>query len=115
MAPVKLFARRFGDGKHVPFLTPWWGEAKEDRDSLHLGQFANWAASRPRVYDLVDSPGEADAFVLSISWRDTRSDPEARRFAEAEIASAAQHGRKIIIFFDSDHDDPIPWPAHAAR
>ncbi|MEO7799698.1 MAG: exostosin family protein [Opitutaceae bacterium] len=113
MAIFKLFARRFAEGKHVPFLAPWWGSSKEDPSSLHLGQFSKWGSSRPAGYQLVESPTEADAFVLSISWRDTRTDPEALRFAENEIQEAGRLGKKILIFFDSDHDNAIAWPAHA--
>lgn len=113
MPAIKLFARRYRPELHVPFLAPWWGIANEDAASLHSGQFARWAAARPPHYTLVEQPAEADVFVLSIPWKLTRSDPAARAFAEEEIQTAGRHGRKILIFFDSDHDDPIPWPEHA--
>jgi hypothetical protein len=113
MSVTKLFSRRYGPGTHVPFLAPWWGVANEDASSLHSGQFARWAASRPAAYTLVDNPADADVFVLSIPWKLTRSDPAARVFAEEEMAAAGKLGRRILIFFDSDHDDPMPWPEHA--
>jgi hypothetical protein len=110
----KLHARRYeGHGAHVPFLAPWWGAPPEDAASLHNGQFAAWASVRPAAYTLVATPGEADVFVLSIPWKLTRGNPAARAFADAEIRAAGNLGRKIVIFFDSDHDEAIAWPAHA--
>jgi Exostosin family len=114
MPVTKLFARRYpGTAGYVPFLAPWWGVPKEDASSLHTGQFTKWAASRPAEYALVESPAAADAFVLSIPWKQTRGDAPARAFAEGEIDEAGRLGKKILIFFDSDHDDPMPWPEHA--
>lgn len=114
MPITKFFARRYsGAPGYVPFLAPWWGSPAEDASSLHAGQFANWAASRPAHYALVEAPAEADAFVLSIPWKQTRGDAAALAFAEGEMRDAGKLGKKIIIFFDSDHDDPMPWPEHA--
>ncbi|MBC8012404.1 MAG: hypothetical protein H7067_20165, partial [Burkholderiales bacterium] len=110
----KLYARRFpGPTPHVPFLAPWWGEPREDDASLNRGQFARWASARPAAYFLVSTPAEADVHVLSIPWKATRSDPAALAFAEEEIAAAAAHDKRILIFFDSDHDEQIDWPDHA--
>ncbi|MBC7368051.1 MAG: hypothetical protein H7343_14765, partial [Undibacterium sp.] len=115
MSPVfKLFARRYErGGSHVPFLAPWWGAPSEDAASLHRGQFDRWASARPAAYTLVDHPAEADIFVLSIPWKLTRGDPAARAFADSEIHAAAKSHRPIVIFFDSDHDEIVAWPAHA--
>jgi hypothetical protein len=114
MPITKIFSRRYDDsGSHVPFLAPWWGATAEDKNSLHVGQFAEWAAARPAEYALVDDPRAADAFVLSIPWKLTRGNPKAAAFAESEISAAKTVGKKIFIFFDSDHDDPMPWPPHA--
>lgn len=115
MTPIfKIYARRFeGVASHVPFLAPWWGEPKEDDASLNRGQFSRWAASRPTAYFLVATPAEADVHVLSIPWKATRDDAAARDFAAEAIADAASFGRRIVIFFDSDHDDVIDWPEHA--
>lgn len=111
---TKLFARRYaGKGAHVPFLAPWWGVPPEDPSSLHAGQFSHWAASRPAHYELVEAPEAADVFVLSIPWKLTRGNAEAAAFAQKQIREAEAHGRKILIFFDSDHDDAIAWPKHA--
>jgi hypothetical protein len=108
-----LFARRYpGTTSHVPFLAPWWGAPNEDANSLHRGQFAAWAATKPAAYVLVDDPAKADVFILSIPWKLTRNDPAARAFADAEILDAKKRGRSIVIFFDSDHDDAIDWPEH---
>lgn len=110
----KVYARRCpAAGPHVPFLAPWWGVPPEDPASLHRGQFDPWAARRPANYALVTEPAEADVFVLSIPWKATRENPAARAFAEAEIEAAARLGRQIVIFFDSDHDEDVAWPAHA--
>ncbi len=115
MSPVfKLYARRYeGQGSHVPFLAPWWGVPAEDASSLHRGQFAKWASTLPAAYALVAQPAEADVFVLSIPWKMTRGSPAARAFADGEIRAARDLGRKILIFFDSDHDEAIDWPGHA--
>ncbi|HEX2853344.1 MAG TPA: exostosin family protein [Opitutaceae bacterium] len=111
---TKLFARRYeGKNAHVPFLAPWWGAPPEDPSSLHSGQFANWAASRPAEYELVSDPKQADAFVLSIPWKLTRGSGAVEAFAKEQIREAKKHGKRIIIFFDSDHDDAIEWPRHA--
>jgi hypothetical protein len=114
MDPITLYARRFDDsGGHVPFLAPWWGEPREDPDSLHAGQFKNWAEATALPYAMVSSGKDADLFVLSIPWKRTRSDARALAFAESEIRHAADLGKLILIFFDSDHDEPVVWPAHA--
>lgn len=110
----QLYARRLdASGSHVPFLAPWWGVPAEDAASLHRGQFDSWAAAQPAGYELVDRPEDADLLVLSIPWKLTRGQPAIRAFADAEIRSAAQLGRQIVIFFDSDHDEAVAWPAHA--
>ncbi len=46
-------------------------------------------------------------------WKLTRGNTAAKTFADEEIRASANLGRPIIIFFDSDHDDPVPWPKHA--
>lgn len=110
----KLYARRYDTkGGHVPFLAPWWGVPAEDPASLHRGQFAAWASTRPAAYTLVETPAEADLFILSIPWKRVRGNPAARAFAEGEIRAAGQRGRQIVIFFDSDHDEAMAWPEHA--
>ena len=110
----KIYAARYGAaGGHVPFLAPWWGVPPEDEASLHRGQFDAWAEALPAAYTLVDHPEEADVFMLSIPWKATRGDPAARAFADREIRLAENFHRQIVIFFDSDHDEPIVWPAHA--
>jgi hypothetical protein len=110
----KLYARRYeGEGSHVPFLAPWWGVPPEDVASLHCGQFSKWASGHPTAYILVARPTEADVFILSIPWKLTRGNPTARAFADNEISTAGNLGRKIVIFFDSDHDEAVDWPAHA--
>lgn len=112
--PFKLHARRYpGAAPHVPFLAPWSGLPAEDAASLHAGQFATWASRPPANYLLVDRPEDADVHVLSIAWKETRTDDAARSFANQEIATAGTLGRPIVIFFDSDHDEAIAWPAHA--
>jgi hypothetical protein len=111
---MKLFARRFpGEIPHVPFLSPWWGAPREDASSLHRGQFDAWAADRTHRYVLVERPEDADIFVLAISWKHTRANEQARAFAQSELADAHRLGKRIVIFFDSDHDEPMNWPAHA--
>src|SRR4051812_38473087 len=106
MPITKLFARRYpGTIPHVPFLAPWWGIPSEEKDSLHAGQFSKWALRIPPEYTLVESPEDADAFVLSVPWKRTREDPAVRPFADREIRDAAKYGKPIIIFFDSDHDE----------
>lgn len=113
-ASLRFFSRRPpGAWGHVPFLAPWWGEPKDDPDSLHLGQFAGWASAQDLPFGPTDDPSQADFFVLSISWKIVTSNPEAQAFADAEIAAAGKADRRIVIFFDSDHDTPIDWPAHA--
>ncbi len=115
MNPVhKLYARRHAGAPcpHVPFLAPWWGVPPEDAASLHRGQFDRWAARPPEAYALVETGAEADVFVLSIPWKATRGDPAARAFAELEIEAAGAAGKPILVFFDSDHDEIINWPAH---
>jgi len=110
----KLYARRYpGSADYVPFLAPWWGVPPEDPASLHRGQFSNWAARPPGSCTLLSDSAAADVFVLSIPWKLTRNNPTARAFAEGEISAAARLGRKIVIFFDSDHDEAIDWPEHA--
>lgn len=98
---------------HVPFLSPWFGPPKEDPNSLNLGQFDDWAAQKPAHYVLTNRPEEADVYVLPFSWKHTRTDAQARSFAEQQMDAAGKAGRKIVIFFDSDHDEPVAWPASA--
>ena len=113
MDPITLYSRRFDDsGGHVPFLAPWWGEPREDPGSLHAGQFKAWARATALPYAMASSGEDADLLVLSIPWKRTRSDARALAFAESEIRDAARMEKLILIFFDSDHDEPVAWPAH---
>lgn len=113
-SPLKIYARRFdATASHVPFLAPWWGVPTEDPASLNCGQFAAWGARQPAGYTLTDTPSDADFHLLSIPWKRTRTDPVARKFADEAIAAARLADRQIGLFFDSDHDELIAWPAHA--
>ena len=112
--PFKLFARPFpGNVSHVPFLAPWWGIPYEDPSSLNCGQYRAWSLARPGHYELVDHASNADVIILSIPWKAVRTDPAARAFANEQIREAAELGLRIVIFFDSDHDNPVAWPDHA--
>lgn len=111
---LTFYAKRFGGwNNHVPFLAPWWGEPKEDPTSLNLGQFAEWASAKDLPMRCVDRAEDADAWVLAFPWKVAMANAEAMAFARAEITAAGRAGKRIIIFFDSDLDVPVDWPAHA--
>lgn len=111
---LRFYSSRFGGADtHVPFLAPWWGVPPEDPASINRGQFSAWAQATSLPYQPTPHPGDADFFVLCIPWKLVLVDPKAAAFARTQIDTARQLGTRIVIFFDSDRDDPIDWPEHA--
>lgn len=113
-ALLRFHAARYADSAgHVAFMAPWWGVPPEDPSSLNCGQFDAWSKAVDLPFELTGDPGQADFFVLTIPWKTVSTSAAAQAFAQEQIDLAARFGKRVVIFFESDHDAPVPWPAHA--
>jgi hypothetical protein len=94
----------------VPMLYPFLGSDTrlEVQDSLQRGRFANYANVASSIFEET-SVGEADVGVLPFSWKHTLHDHELRRKAIEYVDRLGNYGKRVIIFFDSDSDDLVPF------
>ncbi len=84
---------------HIPLLHPFWGNC--DTEMVDKGRFDHWTKAGKEHISLV-SIEDCDIVVLPSEWRPGQEDA-------VKLASLAEkHGKKIMIFFNSDSDEDIP-------
>ena len=100
---LKLFSDKIylPKGKrYIPLLYPFWGYLDENRWSIEHNRFAEYFYVGSTFFELV-SPHEADVFVFPCEW--SKEFTEVKAMAEL----AKLHGKKLLIFFNSDSDEEI--------
>jgi hypothetical protein len=86
--------------RYIPLLYPFWGFLNEDCGNIAYDRFKEFYSIGQTLFELV-SPQEADVFVFPCEWN--RGFPEAKKMTEL----AKHHGKKVLIFFNSDSDEEI--------
>lgn len=103
LQPPRLFTSRdwVERAEYVHLLWPVWGASHwHDRYRDLFGDFLTQGRG---FFTLTEDPGSADYFLPPCGWQEGGS-PQAMRMAEL----AARYGRPMVIFFNSDFEEPIP-------
>lgn len=93
----------------VTMLYPFWGKNPEDPRDPSSGRFDRYTDSGQALFEPT-SLDESAVAVLPIPWEVLSSDPAAATLADEFIRTARKSGRRTIIFFNSDSDEPIAIP-----
>jgi len=101
--PPRLFTSRewLEPAEYVHLLWPFWGASHWHERYRDL--FAGFLEHCQGLFTLTDDPSSADYFLPPCGWQDGGS-PRALRMADL----AARHGRPLLVFFNSDFEEPIP-------
>lgn len=87
--------------EYVHLLWPYWGASHWHERYRDL--FMDFLESGQELFTLTDDPSSADFFLPPCGWQDGGS-PQALRMADL----AARHGRPLLVFYNSDFEEPIP-------
>jgi hypothetical protein len=91
----------------VPMILPWRGAA--NGSSQHSDPFDEYVRVAPTIF--ADVPlAEARVGVLPFSWKYTLRDDALRAQAVSFAQLLAAAGKPLLVFFDSDVDDPVDLP-----
>jgi hypothetical protein len=85
--------------RYIPLLYPFWGSLEERH--IDSDRFVDYCAVGMSIFQIT-SLQESDALLLPGEY--VSGSPEA--LAMAELAKT--HGKKLIVFFNSDSDEEIP-------
>jgi hypothetical protein len=104
LQPPRLFTSRawVERAEYVHLLWPAWG-ASHWRDRYH-DLFGDFLAHGRDFFTLTDDPETADYFLPPCGWQEGGA-PQAIRMAEL----ATRHRKPMLVFFNSDSDEPIPF------
>jgi len=103
LRPPRLYTSRewLEPSEYVHLLWPAWGPSHWHERYRDL--FTDFLEHGQGLFTLTDDPVTADYFLPPCGWQD-RGSPQALRMADL----AARHGRPLVVFFNSDFEDPIP-------
>ena len=104
LRPPRLFTSRawVERAEYVHLLWPAWGASHwHDR---YRDLFGDFLAHGRDLFTLTDDPETADYFLPPCGWQEGGA-PQAIRMAEL----AARHRKPMLVFFNSDSDEPIPF------
>jgi len=104
LPPPRLFTSKqwLEPAEHVHLLWPEWGASHWHERYRDL--FADFLTHGNGLFTLTDDPASADLFLPPCGWQDGGS-PQALRMAEL----AARHGRPMVVFYNSDFEEPVPF------
>ena len=112
---MKLFANRHilpEKKEYISLLYPFWGMIPEIQGSSDQGRFDDYAAQGRNIFTIVESLADADAVVLPFEWRSRKQwgeNYERNLQAASDLAAeASRFGKKLIIFFNNDSEEPVP-------
>jgi hypothetical protein len=91
--------------KCISLLFPFWGNPETDRNDADFGRFDEYTAKGKEIFDLVEDPSAADFLVLPYEFSFL---PEDLPFSSRMEELAVKHGRKVLVFFNSDSTQEIP-------
>jgi len=101
--PPRLFTSRewLEPAEYVHLLWPEWGASHWHDRFRDL--FTDFLTHGKGLFTLTDDPASADFFLPPCGWQDGGS-PQALRMADL----AAQYGRPMVVFYNSDFEGLIP-------
>jgi len=101
--PPRLYTSRqwLEPAEYVHLLWPAWGASHWYERYRDL--FTDFLEHGQGLFTLTDDPSSADYFLPPCGWQDGGS-PQALRMADL----AARHGRPLVVFYNSDFEEPIP-------
>jgi len=93
---------------HTPLLSPFWGTAAEPDEWVETRRFDAFAAEGADRFQLVTDPAQADVAVLPANWN--RYITGGRREMGLAFADEMRDaGRRLLVFFDSDSEEAMPF------
>ncbi len=110
MSKLKIYSDKrylFDESQTVTMLLPFWGMRKEDTGDPSSGRYDRYMAVGKNLFEMCPLE-ESDVAVLPSHWEAIKDDPEKRKVALDFIDLARAIGKKTIIFFWSDSDEPVP-------
>lgn len=113
MSTLKIFSDRgylLPGQPHAVMLNPFWGNsARGVADPLDLfpGRYDKYAEMGSRLLEMV-ALSEADVAVLPSEWRWVLTSKEATKLAVEFAEQAARAGKPLVVFYESDTDEPVP-------
>ena len=90
--------------RHVAMLYPFWGKNLEIAGEPDTGRFNEYTSHGRELFELT-SLAEADVTVLAGEWIAGGGTPQAYNYCEL----SRKMGKPLIIFFNSDSDEEIPF------
>ena len=98
--------------RHVFLLYPFWGECPDPAEGVDAGRFDDYMSSGREYISLVPSLEGADVAVLPFDWK-TRKQWGSKYSIYLELAVALENealrlGKKLLVFFNNDSDEPVP-------
>lgn len=93
---------------HAAILWPFWGPAAEPAEWIAARRFQRYAEEGGQFLELVPELADADFAVLPVHWnRYVTGGFQASALAFAADVSRA--GKRLLVFFDSDSEEAIPF------
>ena len=94
------------EGKQpVILLYPFWEHPQSDVNDPDHGRFDDYLKNGKKLFDITDQPASADVFLMPFEFS---FDEKTVIMTKELAAKAKQHGKKLMIFFNSDLDMEIP-------
>ena len=94
----------------VAMLYPFWGKpSPEDVRDPYSGRFQHYEETGTQ-YFILTSLADADIAVLPISWEYAITDGERLKRAGLFVNKVSRAGKRTVIFFHSDSDEPVDLP-----
>lgn len=97
---------------HVIFLYPFWGECSSPTEGVDTGRFDAYISSGSEFISMVSSHKDADIAVLPFEWKSKKQwGNKYNKFLQLAASfenEAFRSGKKMLVFFNSDSDEPVP-------
>jgi len=105
---LKIFASKEflpQNTEHCTLLIPFWGYEKESNDSPDFGRFDGYEKIGNQYFEIVTEPTLAAIFLLPVALEKKGASEKL----DTLIPLAKQHKKKVIVFFNSDSDEKLPY------
>jgi hypothetical protein len=93
---------------HAAILWPFWGPAVERAEWIPASRFQQYAGAGGQFFELAGEIDDASIAVLPVHWnRCVTADARETAFAFAEVVRRS--GKRLLVFFDSDSEEELPF------
>jgi len=90
---------------YISLLFPFWGLIPEPTGSPDEGRFDQYMSIGDDLFELTDSPDQADVFLCPISYEMPGGKEATIWFNDL----AEKYQKKFLLFFNSDSDEPLDY------